>query len=270
MIQFLNMHVLSHLKFFDAKLQDWEEANYYFEREWRISQDVKFRLNDLWRVILPPGMKPLEWKRDMIDRAVKRPTSLSKPRSDVHLDENSGCRGSESDISQKHRIPSASVTLAIPANFILRTTLHWQVCVASPDNHRAWIALHRNKRVLQLEENSSYTFDFHEEAMSVKHIFHAAIRASVGTPAKSDGSLWIKLKNFCVETPNRAVYALFWAISMVGIGAPSIRPKALRLPPSSRIATFSLTPSSLLSPPLHPPFSVLAQKRRCVSAPRWP
>src|SRR2546427_4953475 len=74
---------------------------------------------------------------------------------------------------------------------------------------------------------------------------HAAIRASVGMPAKSDGSLWIKLKNSCVETPNRAVYALFWAISVVGIGAPSIRPKALRLPPSSRIATFSLTPNSL-------------------------
>src|SRR5216683_3107673 len=74
---------------------------------------------------------------------------------------------------------------------------------------------------------------------------HAAIRASVGMPAKSAGSLWIKLKNSCVETPNRAVYALFWAISVVGIGAPSIRLKALRLPPSSRIATFSLTPSSL-------------------------
>src|ERR1700723_424957 len=74
---------------------------------------------------------------------------------------------------------------------------------------------------------------------------HAAIRASVGMPAKSDGSLWINLKNSCVETPNRAVYALFWAISVVGIGAPSIRPKALRLPPSSRIATFSLTPISL-------------------------
>src|SRR3984957_528924 len=74
---------------------------------------------------------------------------------------------------------------------------------------------------------------------------HAAIRASVGMPAKSDGSLWINLKNSCVETPNRAVYALFWAISVVGIGAPSIRAKALRLPPSSRIATFSLTPSSL-------------------------
>src|SRR5580704_8468335 len=73
----------------------------------------------------------------------------------------------------------------------------------------------------------------------------AAIRAKVGMPAKSDGSLWINLKNSCVETPNRAVYALFWAISVVGIGAPSIRPKALRLPPSSRIATFSLTPISL-------------------------
>src|SRR5712672_572442 len=32
---------------------------------------------------------------------------------------------------------------------------------------------------------------------------------------------------------------------MVGIEAPSIRLKALRLPPSSRIATFSATPSSL-------------------------
>src|SRR6202171_5554878 len=74
---------------------------------------------------------------------------------------------------------------------------------------------------------------------------HAAIRESVGMPAKSDGSLWIKLKKSCVETPSRAVYALFCAISMVGIGAPSIRLKALRLPPSSRIVTFSATPSSL-------------------------
>src|SRR6266851_5601938 len=74
---------------------------------------------------------------------------------------------------------------------------------------------------------------------------YAATRASVGRPAKSDGSRWIKLKKSCVETPNSAVYALFCAISMVGIGAPSIRLNALRLPPSSRIATFSLTPSSL-------------------------
>src|SRR5258707_2184768 len=74
---------------------------------------------------------------------------------------------------------------------------------------------------------------------------YAATRASVGMPAKSDGSPWIKLKKSCVGTPNRAVYALFCAISMERIGAPSIRLNALRLPPSSRIATFSLTPSSL-------------------------
>src|SRR6202043_1804642 len=74
---------------------------------------------------------------------------------------------------------------------------------------------------------------------------HTATRASVGIPAKSDGSFWMKLKKSCVETPNRAVYALFCAISMLRIGAPSILLKALRLPPSSRIATFSVTPSSL-------------------------
>src|SRR5437868_2037143 len=74
---------------------------------------------------------------------------------------------------------------------------------------------------------------------------HAATRARLGMPAKSDGSPWIKSKKSCVETPNRAVYALFCAISMVGIDAPSIRLKALRLTPSSRIATFSATPSSL-------------------------
>src|SRR5258705_4992799 len=34
---------------------------------------------------------------------------------------------------------------------------------------------------------------------------YAATRVSVGMPAKSDGSRWIKLKKSCVETPNRAV-----------------------------------------------------------------
>src|SRR5882762_11838454 len=74
---------------------------------------------------------------------------------------------------------------------------------------------------------------------------HAAIRASVGIPAKREGSPLMKSNNSCVDTPNKAVYALFCAISMQRIGAPSIRLKALRLPPSSRIATFSLTPSAL-------------------------
>src|SRR5439155_14955557 len=71
---------------------------------------------------------------------------------------------------------------------------------------------------------------------------YAATRASVGMPAKSDGSRWMKSKKSCVGTPNRAVYALFCAISMLRIGAPSMRRKALRLPPSSRTATFSDTP----------------------------
>src|SRR6266478_1780940 len=88
---------------------------------------------------------------------------------------------------------------------------------------------------------------------------HAATRASVGMPAKSDGSPWIKLKKSCVETPNRAVYAFFCAISMVGIEAPSIRLKALRLPPSSRIATFSLTPISLA-------FATAASTMFCASS----
>src|ERR1700676_103408 len=57
---------------------------------------------------------------------------------------------------------------------------------------------------------------------------------------------------------------------MLRIGAPSIRPKALRFPPSSTIATFSVTPSSLAFTTPHPPFSVLAQKKCCVSSPRWP
>src|SRR5216684_101564 len=74
---------------------------------------------------------------------------------------------------------------------------------------------------------------------------HAATRARLGMPAKSDGSPWMNLKKSCVETPKRAVYALFCAISIVGIDAPSIRLKALRLPPSSRTVTFSLTPSSV-------------------------
>src|SRR5712691_2479107 len=53
---------------------------------------------------------------------------------------------------------------------------------------------------------------------------HAAIRASVGMPAKSDGSLWIKLKKSCVETPSRAVYALFCAISLNGRDRGPIHP----------------------------------------------
>src|ERR1700732_1317140 len=50
---------------------------------------------------------------------------------------------------------------------------------------------------------------------------------------------------------------------MVGIEAPSIRLKALRLPPSSRIATFSLTPSSLA-------FATAASTIFCASSEKMP
>src|ERR1700733_3123836 len=51
---------------------------------------------------------------------------------------------------------------------------------------------------------------------------HAAIRGSVGMPAKSDGSALKGLNKSRVGRPNKAVYALFCAISMQRIGAPSI------------------------------------------------
>src|ERR1700736_4296307 len=64
------------------------------------------------------------------------------------------------------------------------------------------------------------------EGASARHV-RACVRVEkhrfegVGMPANSDGSPWIKLKKSWVETPNRAVYALRCAISMVGTEAPS-------------------------------------------------
>lgn len=51
--EFLDYHLLSHLKFFDPLASDWDMENYYMEREWRISRDLRFRLRDVRRVILP-------------------------------------------------------------------------------------------------------------------------------------------------------------------------------------------------------------------------
>jgi hypothetical protein len=52
---FLDIHLLSHLKFFDPFASDWDAENFYMEREWRVSLDVKFRLRDVRRVIIPEG-----------------------------------------------------------------------------------------------------------------------------------------------------------------------------------------------------------------------
>lgn len=53
--QFLDMHVLSHLKFFDPLVPDWHKDNFYMEREWRISGDLKFDLQNVRRVIISEG-----------------------------------------------------------------------------------------------------------------------------------------------------------------------------------------------------------------------
>jgi hypothetical protein len=50
---FLDLSLLSHLKFFDHRLPDDHPHNYYMEREWRTTQDVSFDLIDIQRIIIP-------------------------------------------------------------------------------------------------------------------------------------------------------------------------------------------------------------------------
>jgi hypothetical protein len=52
-VEFLDWSILSYLKFFDHRLFDHDEDNYYMEREWRASKDVPFELNDIQRLIVP-------------------------------------------------------------------------------------------------------------------------------------------------------------------------------------------------------------------------
>lgn len=53
MMAFLESHVISNFKFFDHLLFDDDEDHYYMEREWRVKQNVKFRLGDVARIIVP-------------------------------------------------------------------------------------------------------------------------------------------------------------------------------------------------------------------------
>lgn len=50
---FLFHHVFSYLKFFDHKLPEDHEKNYYFEREWRVLGTFKFGMQDIRRILLP-------------------------------------------------------------------------------------------------------------------------------------------------------------------------------------------------------------------------
>jgi hypothetical protein len=53
-IKFLDINVLSHLKFFHHRLHDLHSRNFYMEREWRVSRDVEFELRDVRRIVIPP------------------------------------------------------------------------------------------------------------------------------------------------------------------------------------------------------------------------
>ena len=53
-MEFLELNIMSHLKFFDHRLHDEHPENYYLEREWRVSRDVPFDLEDVRRIIVPP------------------------------------------------------------------------------------------------------------------------------------------------------------------------------------------------------------------------
>jgi hypothetical protein len=53
MMQFLEIHIISNLKFFDQRLLDEENENFYMEREWRVGRNVSFSLSEVQRIIVP-------------------------------------------------------------------------------------------------------------------------------------------------------------------------------------------------------------------------
>jgi len=52
-LDFLNFEIFSYIKCFDASLPDNDPRNYYMEREWRMTGNLKFQLKDVKSVILP-------------------------------------------------------------------------------------------------------------------------------------------------------------------------------------------------------------------------
>ncbi len=53
MYLFLIQFLLAHVKCFDAHLSYSDENNYYMEREWRVIGDVKFHIDDVYRIFVP-------------------------------------------------------------------------------------------------------------------------------------------------------------------------------------------------------------------------
>lgn len=51
-LNLLGFHILGYIKFFDHNLPDDDPNNFYFEREWRVLGNVKFKLENVQRVLL--------------------------------------------------------------------------------------------------------------------------------------------------------------------------------------------------------------------------
>jgi hypothetical protein len=52
-MHFLDVNILSHLKFFDPLTAEGDKNNFYMEREWRVLDNVHFALADVRRIIVP-------------------------------------------------------------------------------------------------------------------------------------------------------------------------------------------------------------------------
>lgn len=51
--RFLDRHIFSFLKVFDDAKSDESEENFYMEREWRMLGNLRFGLDDVYRIIVP-------------------------------------------------------------------------------------------------------------------------------------------------------------------------------------------------------------------------
>ena len=56
-IYYFLFNLFSHFKVFNNNLEDNDPDNYYFEREWRATNNINFKLLDVVKVILPENKK---------------------------------------------------------------------------------------------------------------------------------------------------------------------------------------------------------------------
>jgi hypothetical protein len=64
--QYLLKYIFTHLKFWDYSLDDFDDSNYYFEREWRLFGGFQFSIDDINRVIFPKKYS-MKFKKKIID-----------------------------------------------------------------------------------------------------------------------------------------------------------------------------------------------------------